>query len=267
MGHHCLGQYHHILYRAFDLKRRNQYPCGGRGFVFYYLPVTGPEVGGSVNVPFYLAQSISVAFYIFAFTEGWLSIRPQAPEVLVLFVAFAACYLVAYTSVGLASRLRFPILFIVMFSLFSVFLGSFPILGQAGAIYTPQLIGAYPSASFWQVFAIFFPAVTGVLAGVNLSGTLSAPRRSIPLGTMTAIVVSFVIYMCLAYWTSVVATPEELVTNFTIMVDKAAFGWAVQIGILAATFSAALNSLLGAPAHPAGDGRPRCRSFQWKTQW
>ncbi len=207
----------------------------------------GLEVGGSVNVPFYLAQSISVGFYIFAFTEGWQSIRPQSSEVLVLFLAFAACYLVAYTSVGLASRLRFPILFIVTFSLFSVFLGSFPILGQAGAIYTPQLIGTFPSAGFWQTFAIFFPAVTGVLAGVNLSGTLSAPRRSIPLGTMTAIVVSFVIYMGLAYWTSTVATPEELVTNFTIMVDKAAFGWAVQIGILAATFSAALNSLLGAP--------------------
>ena len=64
---------------------------------------------------------------------------------------------------------------------------------------------------------------------------------------MSAIVVSFVVYMCLAYWTSIVATPEELVTNLTVMVDKAAFGWAVQIGILAATFSAALNSLLGAP--------------------
>ncbi len=207
----------------------------------------GLEVGGSVNVPFYLAQSISVGFYLFAFAEGWQSIRPQSPEVLVLFVAFAACYLIAYTSVGLASRLRFPILFIVMFSLFSVFLGGFPILGQSGAIYTPQLIGSFPSASFWQVFAIFFPAVTGVLAGVNLSGTLSAPRRSIPQGTMSAIVVSFVVYMCLAYWTSIVATPEELVNNLTIMVDKAAFGWAVQIGILAATFSAALNSLLGAP--------------------
>ena len=164
-----------------------------------------------------------------------------------LFVSFAVCYLVAFTSVGLASRLRFPILFIVLFSLFSIFLGAFPVLGQAGAIYTPQLIGSYPSGSFWQIFAVFFPAVTGVLAGVNLSGTLATPRRSIPRGTMAAIVVSFLVYMALAYWASVVATPAELVTDFTIMVQKAAFGWAVQAGILAATFSAALNSLLGAP--------------------
>ena len=40
----------------------------------------GLEVGGSVNVPFYLAQSISVGFYIFAFSEGWLSIRPNHPK-------------------------------------------------------------------------------------------------------------------------------------------------------------------------------------------
>ncbi|MEZ4710578.1 MAG: hypothetical protein R3A44_25485 [Caldilineaceae bacterium] len=64
---------------------------------------------------------------------------------------------------------------------------------------------------------------------------------------MGAIVVSFAVYMGLAYWSALVATPEELVRNFTIMVDKAAFGWAIQAGILAATFSAALNSLVGAP--------------------
>jgi solute carrier family 12 sodium/potassium/chloride transporter 2 len=207
----------------------------------------GLEVGGSVNVPFYLAQSISVAFYIFAFTEGWLSIFPTHTELLVLLTVFLVCSAIAFISVGLAARIRYPILFIVSFSLFSVFLGSFPRFGNPGAIYSPELIGAFPSGSFWEIFAVFFPAVTGVLAGVNLSGTLAHPRRSIPLGTMSAVVVSFLVYMSLAYWSSRVATPAELVGNFTIMVDKAAFGWAVQAGILAATFSAALNSLVGAP--------------------
>ena len=207
----------------------------------------GLEVGGSVNVPFFLAQSISVAFYLFAFTEGWRSIFPGHPELLVLGLAFTACYLVAYTSVGLAARIRYPILFVVAFSLVSVFLGSFPILGQTGAVEPLRWIGSYESGGFWTIFAVFFPAVTGVLAGVNLSGTLREPRRSIPAGTMAAIVVSFGIYMFLAYWAARVASPDALITNFTIMVDRAAFGWAVQIGILAATFSAALNSLVGAP--------------------
>ncbi len=207
----------------------------------------GLEVGGSVNVPFYLARSISVAFYIFAFAEGWRSIFPGSSEILIIFLTFAACYLVAYISVGLAASLRYPILFIVAFSLLSVFLGSFSLFGRGGAVYTPQWIGTYPDGNFWAIFAVFFPAVTGVLAGVNLSGTLKTPRTSIVQGTMAAIVVTFLIYMALAYWTAVVSTPQELVGNFTIMVDKAAFGWAIQSGILAATFSAALNSLLGAP--------------------
>lgn len=206
----------------------------------------GLEVGGSVNLPFYFAQAISVSFYIFAFTEGWLSVFPTHPATLVLFVAYGLCYLVAFVSVELAARIRYPILLIVCFSLFAAFLGALSPFREA-AFHAPQLWGSFQKGNFWQVFAVFFPAVTGVLAGVNLSGTLTNPRRSIPRGTMAAIVVSFVIYMALAYWTSLVATPEELVTNVTIMVDKAAFGWAIQAGILAATFSAALNSLVGAP--------------------
>lgn len=208
----------------------------------------GLEVGGSVNLPFYLAQAISVAFYIFAFSEGWNSIFPSHPTLLVLFVAYAACFAIAFISVELAAQIRYPILFIVAFSLFSVFLGASTRFGHPGAVYTPQIWGDFPGRNdFWSVFAVFFPAVTGVLAGVNLSGTLASPRRSIPRGTMGAIVLSFVVYLALAYWTSLVATPDELQTNFTIMVGKAAFGWAIQVGILAATFSAALNSLVGAP--------------------
>ncbi|MEZ4700581.1 MAG: amino acid permease [Rhodothermales bacterium] len=206
----------------------------------------GLEVGGSVNLPFYLAQSISVAFYIFAFTEGWLSIFPEHPAVLVLFGSYGACFLVAYISVGFAARLRYPIMLIVGFSLIAAYMGTFDTFRPA-PLETPQLWGAFPEGSFWQVFAVFFPAVTGILAGVNMSGTLANPRKSIPTGTMAAVVVSMVIYLALTYWVSIVATPEELVDKLTIMVDRAAFGWAIQAGILAATFSAALNSLVGAP--------------------
>jgi amino acid transporter len=207
----------------------------------------GLEVGGSVNAPFYLAQSISVAFYLFAFTEGWRSIFPNHPQVAVIFLAFLICSIVAFVSVNFANRIRYPILFIVTFSLFSVFLGLLPHFSPTGTLQTPQLVGAYPDGGFWVVFAVFFPAVTGLLAGVNMSGTLKNPRRSIPRGTLVAVVVSFVVYMALAYWASLAATPAELAANFTIMVDRAAWGWAVQAGILAATFSAALNSLVGAP--------------------
>ncbi len=205
----------------------------------------GLEVGGSVSVPFYLAQAISVSFYIFAFSEGWLRIFPTHSEPVVVFAGFGLCFGIAFTSVNLAVRVRYPILFIVTASLISVFLAIFPRFG--GITQTPTLWGDFPAGNFWAVFAVFFPAVTGVLTGVNMSGTLKNPRQSIPRGMMAAVVLTMIIYLALAYWASLVATPAELVTNLTIMVDRAAYGPAILVGILAATFSAALNSLVGAP--------------------
>ncbi len=205
----------------------------------------GLEVGGSVSVPFYLAQAISVAFYIFAFSEGWLRIFPTHPPAVVVFTAFGLCFAIAFVSVNLAAQVRYPILFIITISLISIFMGSFP--GFGGFTQTPAIWGDFSKGGFWEIFAVFFPAVTGVLAGVNMSGTLKEPRKSIVKGTITGVIVSLLVYLGLAYWVSLVATPAELVTNLTIMVDRAAYGPAVLIGILAATFSAALNSLVGAP--------------------
>ncbi|MCB0036753.1 MAG: hypothetical protein KDE51_22130, partial [Anaerolineales bacterium] len=81
----------------------------------------GLEVGGSVNLPFYVAQAISAAFYIFAFSEGWLRIFPNHSAALVTFITFGICFGIAFFSVNLAARIRYPILFIVTFSLLSVF--------------------------------------------------------------------------------------------------------------------------------------------------
>jgi len=205
----------------------------------------GLEVGGSVSVPFYLAQAISVAFYIFAFSEGWQRIFPTHPTSVIVFAGFGVCFLIAFVSVSLAVRVRYPILIIITFSLISILLGSFPQFG--GFTQTPVIWGNFPEGNFWVIFAVFFPAVTGILTGVNMSGTLKDPRKSIPWGIMAAVLLTMVVYLGLAYWVSLVATPEELLNNLTVMVDKAAFGSAVLLGILAATFSAALNSLVSAP--------------------
>ena len=205
----------------------------------------GLEVGGSVTVPFYLAQAISVAFYIFAFSEGWLRIFPTHSPEIVVFASYGVCFAIASVSVNLAARVRYPILIIITLSLFSIILGSLPKFG--GFTQIPRVWGDFPSGNFWAVFAVFFPAVTGVLTGVNMSGTLKDPRRSIPKGIIAAVVLTMLVYLGLAYWVSRVATPTELLTNLTIMVDRAAYGPAILVGILAATFSAALNSLVGAP--------------------
>jgi solute carrier family 12 (sodium/potassium/chloride transporter), member 2 len=210
----------------------------------------GIEVAGSIGIPLFLAQSFAVALYVFGFRTGWQVLFPTHPDLAVDFGIFAFVVMIALISAKVAFRVQFLILALFSGALVSV----------AATIFTLpldepiELIGQFPGApetgfagiGFWTVFAIFFPAVTGIMAGANMSGELADPRRSIPRGTMSAIGASSVVYLALAVWFSRVATPSELVSNYTIMIDRAAWGPAVLAGLLGSTCSAALSSLVGA---------------------
>lgn len=41
--------------------------------------------------------------------------------------------------------------------------------------------------TWFRVFGVFFPTITGVLSGINMSGDLRAPSTDIPNGTLAAI--------------------------------------------------------------------------------
>ena len=103
--------------------------------------------------------------------------------------------------------------------------------------------------SFFIVFAIIFPAFTGMTAGVGLSGDLRNPGKSIPLGTLGGTICGMVVYMFIAYKLAVSASPEDLAnTQHLVMADIAWQGWLlIPIGLAAATISSALGSILVAP--------------------
>jgi solute carrier family 12 (sodium/potassium/chloride transporter), member 2 len=210
----------------------------------------GIEVAGSIGIPLFLAQAFAVAMYVFGFRTGWQILFPTHPDIAVDFGMFAVVLVIALISARLAFRVQFVILALFVGALASV----------AATVFTLpldepiQVIGDFPGApetgfagvGFWTVFAIFFPAVTGIMAGANMSGELADPRRSIPRGTMAAIGVSAVVYLSLAAWFSRVAPTEELVSNYTVMIDRAAWSPTVLAGLLGSTCSAALSSLVGA---------------------
>ncbi|MCB0079047.1 MAG: hypothetical protein KDD73_16685 [Anaerolineales bacterium] len=211
----------------------------------------GLEVGGSIGVPLYLAQALAVSMYIFGFREGWNYIFPGHPPLLLDLLTFALVAGIALVSANFAFRVQYVILVVIAVSLVSI-LGS---IFTGAMVNEPTLWGSYQGfpengfrgTSFALVFALFFPAATGILAGANMSGDLANPRRSIPRGTLSAIALSFVIYVSLAYWLSRVATPQELLENYNVMIDKALWSPAVVLGLLGATFSSGLASFVGAP--------------------
>jgi len=97
------------------------------------------------------------------------------------------------------------------------------------------------------IFAIFFPAVTGFTAGIAMSGDLKDPKRSIPVGTMAAIAVGFVVYIVLAFFLYYSVDAEILKSDYNILMKIAFFAPAVVAGIWGATLSSALGGILGAP--------------------
>jgi solute carrier family 12 sodium/potassium/chloride transporter 2 len=210
----------------------------------------GLEVGGSVSVPLYLAQGVSIALYILGFSAGILNIFPDLPEIAVALVTFVIVLAIAYASAKFAARVQLLILAVVALSLFSIFMGGLAIGNRSGMSVTPTLWGDFVNGDFWTVFAVFFPAVTGIMAGISMSGELRDPRKSIPLGTMSAIAITLIIYLLLAVWASRVATVDELLNiepGNIVMADKAYWPQLVVAGLLGATFSSALASMVAAP--------------------
>ena len=79
-----------------------------------------------------------------------------------------------------------------------------------------------------------------------MSGDLRDPKKSIPRGTMAAIIVGAIVYFSLAVFFAYRVEREPLL-NPSVLVSIAAFGPAVIAGIWGATLSSAIGSILGAP--------------------
>ena len=96
------------------------------------------------------------------------------------------------------------------------------------------------AVGFFTVFAIIFPAFTGMTAGVGLSGDLENPSRSIPLGTLSGTLVGMVVYFLIAYKMAVSASPVDLANTDSLVMAKIAWQgwWLIPLGLAAASISA-----------------------------
>ncbi|KAM4749437.1 solute carrier family 12 member 9 [Rhinophrynus dorsalis] len=100
--------------------------------------------------------------------------------------------------------------------------------------------------NFATVFAVMFNGCTGIMAGCNLSGELKQPSRSIPVGTIIAVIITFFVYLILFILTALTCDRTLLKEDYGFFRPINIWPPFVLIGIYATSLSASMSTLIGA---------------------
>ena len=200
----------------------------------------GLELGGALGIPLYLSQALSLTLYSFGLAESIRIVWPDAPVQLLAAAIVILVVLLAVKSTVLALRMQLPIMVLIGVSIGALVSGT-----DFGGMQVP-MFASEGSAGFWEVFAVFFPAVTGILAGLGLSGDLKDPERSIPTGVFASVLVGFLVYFTVPFVLASGASMEQLQNNPMVWTEIAPAPL-VMGGLWGAILSSAIGSILAAP--------------------
>ncbi len=225
----------------------------GGGEYFIISRSFGTTIGGAIGLALYMSQAVSVAFYMIAFAEafrpleGWIESQlgqPFDPRMVSVPGTLLLILLMVTRGAALGVKALWVVAIVLGSSLLLFFLG----LPLEGADPGLDLMNPVANADpFMLVFAIVFPAFTGMTAGVGLSGDLANPRTSIPRGILSATLAGMAIYVAIAFKLASAAPPEILATDQLVMARIALWGPIIPIGLACACISSAIGSILVAP--------------------
>lgn len=224
----------------------------GGGEYFIISRSFGLNIGSTIGVSLFLSQAISVAFYVIAFTEAFqfvfdyvglqgYNLPRQAISIPTMMLL---CGLILTKGANLGVKALYFVVGMMGISIIAFFVGSSDYVPVASTfnmtVHNPE--------SFFVVFAIVFPAFTGMTAGVGLSGDLRNPAKSIPLGTLGATFVGLIVYIFVVYKLSISVSMDDMLADQLVM-SRIAIGGVVLIplGLAASTISSALGSVMVAP--------------------
>ncbi len=213
----------------------------------------GLTIGASIGLALYLSQAISVAFYVIAFSEAFEPVLRTLQDSTGIDIAYSK-RLLGLISVGLLAALMYTkgaktgmwMLYVVVGILAVSLIMFFAGTGLTNSDFLLDGSGDI-NEDFFVVFAIVFPAFTGMTAGVGLSGDLKDPKKSIPRGTLFATVIGMLIYVLIAVKLAGSASRDALLNDQLVMSNIAIWGPIIPIGLAAATISSALGSVMVAP--------------------
>lgn len=227
----------------------------GGGEYFIISRSFGLNIGATVGIALYLSQAISVAFYVIAFTESfeflfhYIQVHYDfiLPRQAISIPAMAGLsFLILKKGASMGVKMLYIIVAILAVALILFFAGTTEYYeNNTFSIFSADMRNMN---QFFIVFAIIFPAFTGMTAGVGLSGELKNPAKSIPLGTTLATVGGMVVYLFISWKLASSASQIDLVNKQLIMGEIALGGnMIIPIGLAASTLSSAIGSIMVAP--------------------
>uniref|UniRef100_A0A665VA36 Solute carrier family 12 member 9 n=1 Tax=Echeneis naucrates TaxID=173247 RepID=A0A665VA36_ECHNA len=224
-----------------------------RGGGAYYLisRSLGPEFGGSIGLIFAFANAVAVAMYVVGFAETVDVDALMTDELndIRIVGTLTVILLLGISVAGMEweAKAQIVLLIILLGAIANYFIGTFmPVeskepkgfFGYHTAIFLENLGPDFrEEETFFSVFAIFFPAATGILAGANISGDLTVSSGwslSFHLCVLCMVMTPPTCYLDLA-----------LEKSYQLLVSG--FGPLITAGIFSATLSSALASLVSAP--------------------
>uniref|UniRef100_A0A668UPH9 C3H1-type domain-containing protein n=1 Tax=Oreochromis aureus TaxID=47969 RepID=A0A668UPH9_OREAU len=276
----------------------------GGGAYYLISRSLGPEFGGSIGLIFAFANAVAVAMYVVGFAETVVELLVGIDAVMTdeindirIIGTITIIILLGISVAGMEweAKAQIFLLVVLITAIFNYFIGSFiPVkskeakgfMGYDASIMWENMGPDFRGETFFSVFAIFFPAATGILAGANISGDLADPQMAIPKGTLLAILITGIVYLGVAVSTgscilrdasgnvndtissqfmancSTAACKFDydfstcknedtcrygLHRDFQVMSLVSGFGPIITAGIFSATLSSALASLVSAP--------------------
>ncbi|OUC42603.1 amino acid permease [Trichinella nativa] len=187
----------------------------GGGAYFMLSRSLGPEFGGSMGMIFGFADAAYSAMNVIGFADSiqfWLN---QADLKIIdggindvrIIGALTQLFLftVVMISVTWESKTELALLVIISISYVTFIVGTFlppteekaarGMTGYSLSTFYENFLPGWYGEDVFTVFGVYLPSVTGIMAGAGISGDLAEPNRSIPKGTLLAILLTTILYL------------------------------------------------------------------------
>lgn len=228
------------------------------GVYFLLAHILGSRIGASIGVIYCFAQSVSCSLSVLGFGESIMTLLGHDNQWIARGIAFGVVLLllgINIAGVKWVIRLQLVLLLILFLSAMDLIVGSFvhtdPAAGVTGYHEVNFVNNSGPDYAegegFFSIFGLFFSTVTGILAGINMSGDLRDPFYNIPRGTIAAIGVGTSMYIFFILVLGATCVRSYLLEDYMIAEKVSITGVLWLSGLYLSSVSSCMGSLYGPP--------------------